>query len=56
MQQHLKIALSKVLDAWSEAAVEPAANGLMLKTGDPSVPRRVQEEIKKRYKLGENPF
>lgn len=55
-KRNLKIALGKVLDAWPEAAVEPTVNGLMLKTGDPSVPRRVQEEIKKRYKLGENLF
>ncbi|QGU08811.1 Plasmid encoded RepA protein (plasmid) [Corynebacterium occultum] len=49
-------ALERVLEVWPEASVTVTANGVMLKPGSPSVPVRVQEEIKKRYGLGENPF
>ncbi|WP_241228474.1 replication protein RepA [Corynebacterium hylobatis] len=50
-------ALEKVVEAWPDASVEATLNGLMLKPGDPSVPRQVEDDIKKRYRLGEdNPF
>lgn len=55
-KRNLKLALGKVVDAWPEASVEPTVHGLMLKPGGPSVPRRVQDEIKKRYGLDESPF
>lgn len=49
-------ALDKVLEAWPDASVQATGNGLMLKPGAPSVPGKVQEEIKKRYGLEENLF
>ena len=45
-------ALEKVVVAWPEAAVDVTENGLMLRPGAPSVPRRVHQEITKRYATG----
>ena len=45
-------ALEKVVVAWPEAAVDVMENGLMLRPGAPSVPRRVHQEITKRYATG----
>lgn len=50
-------ALDKVLEAWPAATVTVADNGLMLRPGEPSVPKKVQEEITKHYNNnGDSPF
>ena len=48
-KRRLLEALEKVVAAWPEAAVDVTENGLMLRPGAPSVPRRVHQEIAKRY-------
>lgn len=50
-------ALGKVLQAWPEATISVTDVGIMLRPGDPSVPRRIQDEIKKRFPdRDDNPF
>lgn len=48
-------ALDKVLEAWPAATVTVADNGLMLRPGEPSVPKKVQEEIIKHYNGSSEP-
>lgn len=48
-------ALEKVLVAWPAASVTVTANGLMLRPGEPSVPKALQESIRRHYD-GQAPF
>lgn len=52
-KKKLIVALEKVLDAWPTASVSVTANGLMLRPGEPSVQKHIQEAIKRHY---DNPF
>lgn len=49
-------AFDRVLEVWPEATAEFTNNGLMLKPGEPSVPRRVGEELKRHRGEGAAPF
>lgn len=50
-------ALDKVLEEWPTKSISVTDNGIMLKPGTPSVPRKAQEEFEKRFATGdENPF
>lgn len=55
-KRKIRIAFDKVEAAWPEVSADLTANGIMLKPGSPSVPRKLGEEITRRYVEGENPF
>lgn len=45
-KKRLLVALDKVLAAWPEATVSATEYGLMLRPGEPSVPKKIQESIR----------
>lgn len=49
-------ALEKVLEEWPTKSITITANGIMLRPGAPSVPRRVQDEFKKRFASDDEPL
>lgn len=56
LKKKLRVALGKVEEVWPEVSASFTANGIMLRPGSPSVPRKVGEEITRRYPEGHNPF
>ncbi|OKX85149.1 plasmid encoded RepA protein [Corynebacterium glutamicum] len=54
-KKKLTIALDKVLDAWPTKSAVVTKYGILLKQGEPSVPKKVQVELRKKYD-GSAPF
>lgn len=54
-KRNIKLAFGKVATAWPGVSAEITGNGIMLKAGSPSVPKKVQDALK-RYQVGDNPF
>ena len=48
-KKRILAALGKILEVWPAATVTVAENGLMLRPGQPSVPKKVQEQLRERY-------
>lgn len=48
-KKKISAALEKVLAAWPEAAVSVTQHGLMLRSGEPSVPKKLQESIREHF-------
>lgn len=55
-KRNIRLAFDRVVDAWPEASAEVTPNGIMLKTGQPSVPKKVENKLRKHYGIDENPF
>ena len=54
-KRKLKGSLERVVDAWPEAAAVPTDHGIMLKPGNPSVPKEIQQQLR-REENNDTPF